>query len=638
MPQPIRLLLLEDNVADVELITRALQRDGFEPSIRHVDNQAGFMAALAESYDAILSDFELPQFDGLRALEAVRERGLTAPFLIVSGTIGEETAVEAMKRGASDYLLKDRLFRLGPAIRQALRQRELGAQREHAERALRSSEEQFREVVENIHEVLWVTDVAKTRVLYVSPSYETVWGRSCESLLTAPWRWLDSVHPEDRRRVTEASQTQAGGRYDETYRVLRPDASVRWIRDRAYPVRDEAGEVVRIVGVAEDITERKHLEAQFLRAQRLEAIGTLAGGMAHDLNNILAPMMMAAGLLKEGATVARDREMLAMIERSAHRGASIIRQLLTFSRGIEGERRSVQPRHIGREIANIVRETFPREIIFVESLPLDLWPILADPTQFHQVLMNLCVNARDAMPKGGTLTLSARNVTLTAAEATTKPRARPISYVVFSVVDTGTGMPSELIEHIFEPFFTTKEVGKGTGLGLSTVQGIMRSHEGLVEVASEVGLGSTFNVYFPAAPGIAVPVESNATAPSPDGEGETILLVDDEAPVRSAIQRVLEKHRYRVLTASNGKDGIVAYLRHRDAVRLVITDVMMPQMGGSAMVRSLRVIDANLRFIAISGLDAQHEELTAVGVKTILDKPCGSGTLLEAVRAELARA
>ena len=638
MPDPLRLLLLEDSAEDVELILRALRNDGFAPTYRLVDNEADFVAALDSPFEVILSDLNLPQFDGLQALEIVGQRGVSAPFIIVSGSIGEEVAVEAMRHGASDFLLKDRLGRLGPAIRHVLAQAEARRERARAEAALQVSEEQFREVVENISEVFWISDVAHGRMLYVSPAYATIWGRPCASLLVEPLAWQHAVYPEDRARVSEAMKKQAAGQYDETYRVVRPDGTLRWVRDRAFPVRDAAGAVVRIVGVAEDITSRKELEAQFLRAQRLEAVGTLAGGMAHDLNNILAPMLMAAGLLKESATSDHDRNLLGMIEKSAQRGADIIRQLLTFSRGIEGERRPIQLKHLAREMGHIVQETFPREITLVEEVPSELWPVVADPTQVHQIMVNLCVNARDAMPEGGRLEITARNALLDAARAGTKHGAKVGRYVVLAVADSGMGMPPEVIDHIFEPFFTTKGVGKGTGLGLSTVQGIVRSHGGFLDVTSAPGKGSKFEVYFPAAFEAAAEREAEPSQPLSRGEGQTILVVDDEEPVREAIKQVLQKANYQVVTATNGREGVVAFLRQRSSVKLVITDAMMPEMGGAALVRALQILDGKLKFIALSGLDSEHADFRALGVTAIVGKPCSPHALLAAVQQLFASA
>ena len=504
--------------------------------------------------------------------------------------------------------------------------------------ALRESEERFRAVVENIREIFWMTTGDGRRVLYVSPSYEVIWGRSCATLLSAPESWIEAVHVEDRPRVSEAARTRLStGTFDEQYRVVRPDGSERWVRDHAFSVRNAEGGIDRIVGIVEDITERKKLEAQFLRAQRMEAVGMLAGGVAHDLNNILAPMLMAAGLLKESITETRDREMLTMVENSARRGGEIVRQLLTFSRGAEGARAPVQIRHLLKEMAAIIRDTFPREISLHEDHARDLWPIVADPTQIHQVLVNLCVNARDAMPYGGRLGLRSENVTLSRQDLPAKPECKPGPYIAVSVSDTGMGMSPEVLERIFDPFFTTKGPERGTGLGLSTVQSIVLGHGGFIAVNSSVGRGSVFKILLPAAPGRCESDEAVSDTPFPRGHGECILVVDDEAPIRASIQEALQQHNYTVLTAANGKEAITTFLTHRDRVRLVLTDEMMPEMGGVPLMRALRLLDPRMKFIVASGLesDAKRDEFTAVGVQKILPKPSGPKALLEAVREVL---
>lgn len=504
---------------------------------------------------------------------------------------------------------------------------------------LRESEERFRAVVENIHEVFWITDPDDARVIYVSPAFEEVWGRSCDTIINRPASaWLDTVHPDDRTRVSEAAATKRlTGKFAEEYRILLPDGSVRWVRDQGVPVKNAAGRITRIVGVAQDITERKQLEAQFLRSQRMEAIGTLSGGVAHDLNNILAPMLMAAGLLKERVTDEHDREMLTMVERSARRGADIIRQLLTFSRGVDGERVPLPLRHLIKEIGGIVRETFPRDITLIDRVPSELWPVVADATQLHQVLVNLCVNARDAMPDGGTLSIGAENVELTADDVPVAREAVPGRYVVITVADTGVGIDPTITDRIFDPFFTTKDLGKGTGLGLSTVLGIVRSHRGFITMTSTPTKGSSFRVYLPAA---AVEPEEPAVVsaePLPMGRGETILVVDDEQPIREATRLVLEQQNYRVVTATDGQAAVSLFLAERDKVHLLLTDVMMPHMGGAALIRALRLVNPQLKVIAISGLDPEGKraELAALGITEILPKPCGPKTLLDAIHRGL---
>ena len=509
-----------------------------------------------------------------------------------------------------------------------------------AEAALRESEERFRQMAENIDEVVWMTDAEKTRMLYVSPAYERIWGREREELNAAPRAWLDAIVPEDRERVRLAATTrQATGDYREEYRIQRPDGSRRWISERAFPIKDATGRVYRVVGVAEDVTERKKLEEQVLHAQRMEAIGTLAGGVAHDLNNILAPVLMMMGILKLKLTEAADRQLIDLVESSVQRGAGIINQLLLFSRHVAGDNAPLDLRHLLREMVALMREIFPRNINIVEPKAATLPPVLGDATQLHQVLMNLCVNARDAMPKGGTLALTAREIRLEDTQAFPHPEARPGRYVVIGVQDTGHGIPKNIRNRIFDPFFTTKEAGKGTGLGLSTVLGIVRNHGGFMTVYSEEGLGTHFKVYLPAAEPSAKPEEPSAVATPARGHGETILVVDDENSVLLAEQFVLEQNGYQVLTAAGGKEAVHCFLNNQDRIRLVLTDLMMPGMDGIALARSLRATHRTLPIIATTGLDREEKRdtLAALGITDVLTKPCLPSVLLAAVRRNLDR-
>jgi len=499
------------------------------------------------------------------------------------------------------------------------------SERTRAEATLRGSEERFRQVVENIREVFWLTNVEKNQVLYVSPGYEQIWGRSCESLYRSPQAWIEAIHPDDRERIRAASLSQVLETFNEEYRIIRPDGMVRWIHDRAFPVTGEGGDR-RVVGIAEDITERKEaeearlksetdfrvifenaalgialvdsagrpikanralqqflgyteeelrgmafaqfthpddlaadlvlyheltggkrehyqiekrylrkdgetvcarltvsvvrapdgglryaismveditekkkLESQFLCAQRLETMGALASGVAHDLNNILTPILMSAPLLRQGLPPAEQERTLSIIETSAQRGADLVRQLLTIGRGRGDKRILVEIGKLGREMAAFVSNTFPKSIRVQSELAEELWPVLADATQLHQVLLNLCVNARDAMPQGGTLTLAVQNIVLDGRSAAALNGASPGRHVRLRLSDTGEGIPPAVMSKIYEPFFTTKEPGRGTGLGLMAVLRIVKGHGGFIEVQSEVGKGSTFSVYLPAA-------------------------------------------------------------------------------------------------------------------------------------------
>ncbi len=504
--------------------------------------------------------------------------------------------------------------------------------------ALRESEERFRLVVETIAEVFWVTDLERGQVVYASPSYERIWGRARVDLYRSTNQWVDSLHPDDRERMVEVVRRhQSTDGYDEVYRVVRPDGTLRWIRDRAFPVKGEAGPARRCVGVAEDVTERKDLEERLLHSQRLESIGTLASGVAHDLNNILTPLLMASSMLQEKLADPADLELISLVEREARRGAVIVNQLLAFGRGTAGQRTLVQPRKLIRELVHIMRETFPRNISIVEEAADNLRLVEADATQLHQVLLNLCVNARDAMPNGGTLTLRAENLDLGGNRSSQNPWGQGGAHVVLIVSDTGHGIPPEIIDRIFDPFFTTKGVGQGSGLGLSTVHGIVRGYDGFVTVKSEVGRGTTFRVSLPVATNRSPVAELKAEIRAQPGQGELILVVDDEQSVLAVTRRILEKHGYRVVAVSDGEAALAALKTRANEVRLVITDMMMPGLDGAALVPLLRNLAPTVKIIGVSGMDQQHRaaQLAELGFSEILPKPYELTTLLNAIHRQL---
>jgi len=387
-----------------------------------------------------------------------------------------------------------------------------------------------------------------------------------------------------------------------------------------------------------DLTERKKLEQQFLRAQRMESIGTLAGGIAHDLNNILAPILMSIGILKTTSADPQSQSILATIEVSAKRGADIVRQVLSFARGLEGERIEVQPKHLLKDLEHIIKDTFPKDINLQFIVPNDVWTILGDPTQVHQILLNLCVNARDAMPNGGTLTVNVENATLDEQYAAMNIQAKIGRYMKISVTDSGGGIPSDLLDKIFEPFFTTKELNKGTGLGLSTVMAIVKSHNGMVNVYSEIGKGTTFRVYLPAMElSTDARLEPAILIDLPRGGGETVLVVDDEASILTITSQTLQAFGYKVLTATDGAEAIAVYLEHRNEVAVVLSDMAMPIMDGAAVIRTLTKINPKIRIIAASGLSSTGGVAKSSGmtIKHFLTKPYTAEILLKTVRAIL---
>jgi CheY-like chemotaxis protein len=382
------------------------------------------------------------------------------------------------------------------------------------------------------------------------------------------------------------------------------------------------------------------LEAKNLRTQRLESIGTLAGGIAHDLNNILQPITLAMDILRTEFSDPSSREMLDLVTENARRASSLVRQVLSFARGVEGERVSIEPNDLAGEIAIMVRETFPKNIGLRLENPETSWPLSGDSTQLHQVLLNLCVNARDAMADGGVLTIGVENVEIDARRAALDPDAVAGRHVVFTVADTGTGIPPDLHEKIFDPFFTTKGPGNGTGLGLATTLGIVRSHGGFITLKSRQGGGATFRVFIPAGEieSGAAPesVGSAATAVS-HGEGELILVVDDEAPILNIMSRTLEASGYRVLTASDGLQGSEVFARHAEDIDVVITDMVMPRMDGAEMIAALKSLRPDIRIIAISGMTTEEsiDEINRFGVQRIVSKPFTVTAVLGAVREVL---
>ncbi len=373
------------------------------------------------------------------------------------------------------------------------------------------------------------------------------------------------------------------------------------------------------------------MEAQFLRAQRMESIGTLAGGIAHDLNNVLSPILMAIDMLQLKTTDETSKKWFDVLRANAERGGNMVRQVLSFARGVEGERVALQPKHLIKEIVKILRETLPKSIQINFQILDDLWVISADATQMHQVLMNLCVNARDAMPEGGSISIKAENVVVDDNYARMHLEAKPGRFVVISVFDTGPGIAPDIQGRIFEPFFTTKEMSKGTGLGLSTALTIVKSHGGFINVYSEVHKGSQFALYLPAldAPGTLEPLAAQTDVPL--GSGQLILVVDDEESIREITRGTLEAFGYSVLTASDGTEALALYADRKNEIAVVLTDMVMPFMDGPSTIRALLRMNPQVRIIAASGLGTGQRagEGALEGVAVFLNKPYTAEKLLK---------
>jgi two-component system cell cycle sensor histidine kinase/response regulator CckA len=472
------------------------------------------------------------------------------------------------------------------------------------------------------------------RVLYWNQSAERVYGWSAAEALGRSVTDLIYRDPAPFLAAVDAALANGEwiGEIDQyTREGKRLTAEGHWTL-----VRDEDGNPRSILAINNDVSARKQLELQSLRSQRLESIGTLAGGIAHDFNNLLAPIFMGVSFLQRVETRENVLAVVRNIDRSAKRGKELVRQVLSFARGVDGNRVALDLGHIVREVELILRSTFPKNIALRLDVAKNLFLVDADPTQLQQVLMNLCVNARDAMPDGGRLTIWARNTIVDESTATRHQDVKPGPYVEVRVSDDGTGMAREVLDRIFEPFFTTKAVGKGTGLGLSTVLGIVRGHRGLLDVESEVGQGTTFKVFFRAHGEAVSQLPPQKDAEVVAGRGELILLVDDEAPVLTVTAQTLESFGYRTLSAEDGATALAIYAKHGEGIAAVVTDIMMPGMTGLMLSAELQRINPNVLVIAASGVPPDGaDDPAGLGIKAFLQKPYAAEDLLAVLRSVL---
>ena len=514
--------------------------------------------------------------------------------------------------------------------------------RKRMEQKLCKSEERFKFVARAVSDVVWDWDLS-AGTLWWNDGFLTTFGFAAGEIESSVEAWAGLIHPEERDRVVDSIHQAVDSdaeSWSAEYRFRRKDGSYAFVQDRSYILRTAAGRGVRMVGGIRDLTEQKKMEEQYLRSQRMDSIGTLAAGVAHDLNNVLAPIMMSIELLKlDSGNDPRREKILDTISVSSRRGADLVRQVLSFARGLDGKRVIVQLRTLINDLDGIISETFPTNIQIVIDAPNNLHPITADPTQIHQVLLNLVVNARDAMPQGGTLTLAATNITIDAQYAGTSQDAKAGPYLLIEVTDTGTGIPLEVRGRIFEPFFTTKEFGRGTGIGLATVHAVVKSHGGFLNFESEIGRGTTFRIYLPADPTLRAADLVPARVELPRGRGEVILVVDDEPAIRDITRQTLELFGYRLLTARDGAEAIALYAKHAQEIAVVLTDMMMPVMDGASTIQVLRRMNPLVRIIASSGLAVTENVAKAigVGVHDFLPKPFTAEVLLRLVREVLDR-
>jgi PAS domain S-box-containing protein len=710
----LNILILEDIPIDAEMIDRELRSANMEHNTRRVASKSKFLKELESfSPDVVLADYSLPQFTGLEALKIVRERGTRIPFILVTGMKNEEIAVECLKEGADDYIMKSSLRRLPGAIQNALQKRRAEWENERLEEELVRSQKQIIAIfdsitdaffsVSNSWEVKYLNPRSDVFLEKVNKRREDLWGKNWWSEFPAPkdsvaykslqsamkdhkfaefeeyysalhsWLQVRAYPAEDglaiyMQDVTERKRAEEKIREQANLLDIAQDAIIvrdlddnilfwnnsaeriyGWKRDEALGknasqllhtdsesiihalldvkdkgswfgelkqvtktqktlvmesrwslVQDEYGRPKSILTINTDITDKKRTEQQFLRAQRLESVGTLASGLLHDLNNILTPIILAVPFMKEKLKDETSQDILRTLESSAKRGEGVVRQLMSFVRGVQGEHVTLQLKNLLWELLNFVSETFPPMIKVRRHCPKGIWNVEGDATQLYQVLMNLSINARDAMPDGGTLAINLQNVVLDEQEASLHFNAVPGQYVILSVEDAGTGISPEIMNQIFDPFFTTKEPGKGTGLGLSSVLSIVKSHGGFIDVHSELGKGTEFKVYLPAK---EEKVKEKAAKGNnlPMGHGETILVVDDEKSLQDLVRATLESRKFKVMTAFDGHEAVSIYEKNRNKIDVVLLDMLMPNMNGLSTITILRKINPNIKIIGMSG-------------------------------------
>lgn len=625
---PIRVLLIEDNPGDRRLLQELLR------DVTSVQIQLEYSDCLSQGldclsthdFDVILLDLFLPDSQGFDTFIRLHHREREVPIVVTTGLNDETLALKAVQEGAQDYLVKGQIT--GELLVRSIR---YAIERKRAEQKIREQAA----LLDIATDAILVRD-AQNQILFWNKGAEKLYGWKAEEILGKRVSELLYQDPSAQFEMAQQELMSHNEWQGELNQITKTSQEII-VESRWTLVRDDDGQPKFILVVSTDVTGKKQLEAQFFRAQRLESIGTLASGIAHDLNNILTPVLATAQLLQMKLVNLDDRslQMLQVLEANAKRGAELVKQVLSFARGVEGKVTILQVKHLIREIQQIVRETFPKSIQLQVEIASNLWTVTGNATQLHQVLMNLCVNARDAMPEGGILTIVAENLTIDASYARLNFDAKPGNYIAITVSDSGVGIPKDLFERIFEPFFTTKELGKGTGLGLSTALGIIKSHRGFITVGSSLGKGTQFKVFLPAVMAEKALEVSDSEIYS--GQQELVLVVDDEAPIREVTKVSLETYNYRVLTAGDGVEAIALYAQHQPDIRLVIVDMMMPSIDGPTTIRTLHQINPQIKIIAVSGLLRNYKSPSAahLGIHSFLPKPYSIRELLKAIHAAL---
>ncbi|BAY22446.1 multi-sensor hybrid histidine kinase [Calothrix sp. NIES-2100] len=645
------ILIVDDNYDNLKLLLEYLEESGFKVLVA----EDGFSAVeIAENAlpDLILLDVLMPGMDGFETCQRLKSNPDTEniPVIFLTALADKVDLVKGLNLGAVDYITKplahdEVLARIKIHLRLQNLTKKLTEQNERLEAEISErlqAEQQIREqaaLLDVTTDAIIVQDL-NNQIRFWNKGSEHLYGwtqaeaiaKNANQLLYKP-EMLSQLPDIEKSLNNNGKGLWQGDLSQITKTGKEIIVSSRWTI-----MRDLEGQPKSILIVNTDITEKKQLEVQFLRAQRMESIGTLASGIAHDLNNALTPMLMIAQLLEIKLADENSKQWLEILKSNIKRAADLVKHVLCFSRGFEGKFSTLQIKDVIAETEQIIKQTFPKSItMHIDVATPSLWNISGDATQIHQVLLNLCINARDAMPDGGKLTISAKNVWIDSNCARMNIDAQVGHYVLITVSDTGKGIPKEIIDRIFEPFFTTKDVGQGTGLGLSTVIGIVKSHNGFVKVVSEIGKGTEFQIYFQAAQTIETENALTGYDEIPSGNGELILIVDDEESIREITKTALEKNAYKVLAAKDGIEAVALYTKHKQEINVVLIDMMMPSMDGPMAIRVLKKINPEVKIVVVSGLTTNHELIANLddSITTFLPKPYTSQELLKSVQTML---
>ena len=669
MADSLRVLLVEDSEDDAALVLRALSKGGFAPSHERVETPSAMAACLArQEWDVILSDYSMPRFNGLAALKLMQEKGLDLPFILVSGAVGEESAVEIMRAGACDYVMKDKLARLAPAVIRGLREAKNRKAASEADRAIdtlvrgmvgATGGECFDRIIGGLCDWLGadyglIGALADGEVRTLSFyrqgerqenfSYPLA-GTPCEGIVRDVYKSypkdLRRLFPEDKDIREMGVESCVGISLRDGEQKVLGVLNIFSSREMLPAARlPEILEIVAVKAAAEIVRlreeeERRELEAQLRQAQKMEAIGTLAGGIAHDFNNILAAILGYTELAKQKMIPESEPDhCLAEVLKATARAKGLVQQILTFSRKDEQEMKPLRIQGVVKEALKLLRASIPSSIDIQQRIAPDCRAVLADPTRIHQIILNLCTNASHAMEaKGGTLSVLLENTAMGKEEAQAQGLA-PGEYVLLVVTDTGHGMGKEVLDHIFEPYFTTKEQGKGAGMGLAIVHGLVMASRGKISVTSTIGQGTTFRIFFPQVPDKAGEEAPRKICAPPEKGSERIFVIDDEQAIVAMEKIALERLGYQVRLFADSEEALAAFRADPQSCDLVVTDQTMPHLSGMELAKAFLQIRPNLPIILSTGYSSQAsaEDAARAGIRRFLMKPVDIAQLASAIR------